>query len=130
MKLFCAILALAYALAAQTPRFEVASIKPNHSDSFNSSSRRTAGQLEMTNVSLRKAILMAYGIPDDREYVLIGPSWLATERIDIVAKYPGSTSIDDSRRMLQNLFAERFHLELIAKPGQFRPTRWWRRRVA
>src|SRR5215831_1805270 len=107
MKLFCVPLIFVSWVGAQTPRFEVASIKPNRSDSPRSSSHRTSGQIRMENVSLRKGILTAYGIPDDREFALIGPPWLATERFDIIAKYPADTPPEHVLQMLQNLYAER-----------------------
>ena len=116
MKLFCVPLLAACALGAQT--FEAASIKPNRSGSTSSSSHGTKGLIRMENVSLKKGILMAYGIPDDRDYALSGPSWLETERFDIVARFPGETKQEDVRKMLQNLYAERFHLALHPETRQ------------
>jgi uncharacterized protein (TIGR03435 family) len=118
MKLFCVPLILVPWVGAQTPRFEVASIKPNRSDSLRSSSRRSPGQIQMENVSLRKGILIAYGIPDDREFALIGPPWLTTERFDIIAKCPSDTPPEQVLEMLQNLYAERFHLVLHRETRQ------------
>jgi uncharacterized protein (TIGR03435 family) len=117
MKLFC-VAALAAALSAQTPSFEAASIKPNRSSGGASSSRFTAGQLNMENVSLRKMTLMAYGIPDDRTYALAGPDWVGDERFDIVARYPGGTAPEQVRLMLQNMLAERFKLALHRETRQ------------
>jgi uncharacterized protein (TIGR03435 family) len=111
MKLLC-VPAFAICLFAQTPAFEVASIKPNRTDQANSSIRRGAGQTTMSGVSLRKVTLVAYGIPDDREYALSGPDWMGTDRYDILAKYPAGTTQEQFRAMLQNLLAERFHLAL------------------
>jgi uncharacterized protein (TIGR03435 family) len=116
MKLLCVTLLALSALGAQT--FEAASIKPNRSGSSSSSSHATTGLVRMENVSLKKGILMAYGIPDDRDYALSGPSWLETERFDIVARYPGETKQEDVRQMLQNLYAERFHLALHPETRQ------------
>jgi uncharacterized protein (TIGR03435 family) len=117
MKLFC-VAALAAALSAQTPSFEAASIKPTRSPDGPSSTRFTAGQMNMENVAIRKMTLMAYGIPDDRVYALIGPSWLGEERFDIVARYPGGTPQDQVRLMLQHLLAERFKLALHRETRQ------------
>jgi len=117
MKLFC-VAAVAAVLSAQTPSFEAASIKPNRSTSASSSSRMTAGQVNMENVSIRKVTLMAYGIPDDRSYALAGPDWLGDERFDIVARYPGGTPQEQVRLMLQNLLAERFKLALHRETRQ------------
>ncbi len=116
MKLFCLPLLAVFALGAQT--FEAASIKPNRSGSGSSSTHGTKGMLRMENVSLKRGILMAYGIPEDRDYALAGPSWLESERFDIVARFPGETSQADVRKMLHNLYAERFHLALHPETRQ------------
>ena len=118
MKLSCTLLLLAIAVFAQTPAFEVASIKPNRSGGGGSSIRQAKGQLTMENVPLRKMTLWAYGIPDDREYALIGPGWLGTERFDIAAKYPGETPLAQIREMTQNMLAERFKLALHRETRQ------------
>jgi len=117
MKLFC-VMAVAAVLSAQTPSFEAASIKPTRVVDGPSSSRMTTGQMNMENVSLRKMTLMAYGIPDDRVYALVGPNWLDTERFDVVARYPGDTPADRVRGMLQNMLAERFKLALHKETRQ------------
>jgi uncharacterized protein (TIGR03435 family) len=117
MKLFCAA-AVAAVLSAQTPSFETASIKPTRSPDGPSSTRFTAGQLNMENVAIRKMTLMAYGIPDDRTYALVGPAWLGEEHFDIVARYPGGTPQEQVRLMLQNMLAERFKLALHRETRQ------------
>lgn len=66
----------------------------------------------MENVSLKKAALWAYGIPDDREYALAGPDWLTTERFDIQATFPADASPQQVRHMPQTLLAGRFKLAL------------------
>jgi uncharacterized protein (TIGR03435 family) len=110
--------ALALALGAQTLAFEVASIKPNQSGGGGSSIRPSAGRITMENDSLRKITLWAYGIPDDREYALIGPDWLATERFDIQATFPADTPPEQVRLMTQALLAERFKLALHRESRQ------------
>ncbi|HTS26206.1 MAG TPA: TIGR03435 family protein [Bryobacteraceae bacterium] len=102
----------ALALAAQTPAFEVASIKPSRSEGGFSSIRGSAGRITMENVSLRKVTLWSYGIPDDREYALVGPDWLASERFDIQATFAADARPEDVRQMAQRLLAERFLLQL------------------
>lgn len=117
MKLIC-VAALASAALAQTPAFEVASVKSNRSGSSSSSIRRSPGQITMENVSLRKWILYAYGIPDDRDYAVAGPSWLPSETFDVAAKFPGDASREQTQLMLQNLLAERFKLRLHKQTRQ------------
>jgi uncharacterized protein (TIGR03435 family) len=110
----------ALAAGAQTPAFEVASIKPNRSGEGVSSIRGSTGRIVMENVPLRKVMLWAFGIPDDREYALVGPDWLSTERFDIQATFPADTSPEQARLMTQKLLAERFQL-ILHRESRERP---------
>ncbi len=101
---------VALTAAAQTPAFEVASIKPDRSIAGMSSIRLSQGRVTMENVSLKKIMLNAFGIPDDRVYLIDGPDWLATERFDIEATFPGDTPLPQVRQMMQSLLAERFKM--------------------
>ena len=101
----------ALALYAQSPTFDVASVKVNRSGGGGSSIRGSVGRVTMENVPLKKATLWAYGIPDDREYALVGPDWLTTEHYNIQATFPGGAQAD-VRKMTQTLVAERFKLQL------------------
>jgi uncharacterized protein (TIGR03435 family) len=115
------LLSLAAALAAraQAPAFEVASIKPNRSMMEGGSSIRFSnGLIQMEDVSLKKAVLNAWGIPDDREYMLEGPAWLANEHFDINARFPADTPVPRVRQMLQSLLEERFKLALHRETRQ------------
>jgi uncharacterized protein (TIGR03435 family) len=103
---------------AQTPAFEVASIKPNRSAEGMSSIRASVGRVSMQNVSLKKVMLNAYDIPDDREYMIDGPGWLTTEHFDIEATFPADTKEPQVRRMIQTLLAERFKLALHRETRQ------------
>ncbi len=47
-----------------------------------------------------------------KTYQVSGPTWMDTERFDIVAKVPRDASKDDVKLMLQNLLTERFKLTL------------------
>ena len=118
MKLLCALLGIGVAIHAQTPAFDVASVKPNKSGGAGSSIRFTTGQISMENVSLKKLTLWSYGIPDDREYALAGPDWLTTERFDILARFPAETDGAQVRRMAQSLLADRFKLALHPETRQ------------
>jgi uncharacterized protein (TIGR03435 family) len=101
---------LAVAARAQTPAFDAASIKPNTSAGGVSAMRITPGRASMENVSLKKVMLNAYGIPDDREYVIDGPGWLTSEHFNIDASFPADTPPQQVRQMLQTLLADRFKL--------------------
>ncbi len=113
------LLLLAAILAsAQSPAFDAASIKPNESAGGISSIHMTAGRVSMQNVSLKKVMLNAYGIPDDREYTIAGPDWLTAEHFDIDATFPATTPAPQVRQMIQALLAERFKLALHKETRQ------------
>src|SRR5438876_9638 len=118
MKLPSLLYAVALAAGAQTPAFEVASIKADKSGGGGSSIRGSAGRITMENVPIKKVTLWAYGIPDDREYALAGPDWLTTERFDIQATFPAETPAQQVRQMTQALLAERFKLTLHRETRQ------------
>jgi uncharacterized protein (TIGR03435 family) len=99
-----------------TPRFEVASIKVAKPEpgAIGPGSVRllpfyASGKLNVENMTARELILDAWGFMTDQ--VVGGPSWLDTERYDILAKSeitpvrPGEFSL-----MLQSLLADRFQL--------------------
>ena len=54
-------------------------------------------------------IKTAYGVDEDNQ-VLGGPSWLATNRFNIIAKAPAATPPETLQKMLQTLLADRFKL--------------------
>ena len=111
-------------IAASTPPFAVASIKPNRSGDRNSGFRRfTGGQLNALNISLRMLIAFAYDLPENR--ILQGPGWLDSDRYDILAKpdpdgsRPGDRSMGATRLRTQALLADRFKLVLHKETRQF-----------
>jgi len=114
----CALLAGA-ALSTQTPQaaqtlppvFEVASVKPNDSNSGNSSTDDRNGGFTAVNMALRRLIAIAYRLHPvlDRDRV-VGPGWIDTARFDINAKAPPNTPIDRIPDLLRALLAERFKM--------------------
>jgi uncharacterized protein (TIGR03435 family) len=110
MKSICFLLLLVANAAGQTSSFDAASIKPNDSGPGPSSMRTTAGHLSMQNVSLKKMILNAYGIPDDRRYAVIGPDWLESGSFDLEATFPADTQPVQIRTMLQGFLTSRFKM--------------------
>ena len=50
----------------------------------------------------------AYGM--DQEKIYGGPTWLAMDRYDVMAKLPAGSTAESHKLMLQALLAERFHL--------------------
>src|SRR5919112_459771 len=67
--------------------FEVASVKPNVSNSGSSSSNEPPGGYVARNLSLRRLIAIAYRmrLANDRERI-VGPSWIDNARFDIDAR--------------------------------------------
>jgi uncharacterized protein (TIGR03435 family) len=98
--------------SAQSPSavpFEVASVKPNHSDGEPSMIVPSRGTVVITNVPLLNVIVNAYGIPAFR---MVGaPAWITRERFDISARIPDTSSPGQVRSMLQTLLVQRFNLK-------------------
>jgi uncharacterized protein (TIGR03435 family) len=108
---------LALCTAAQTPQFEVASIKvspPPDPRGFRVGFRggpgtEDPGLFTSENWDLGGLITLAYDI---QGYQLSGPDWMGMTRFMISAKVPPGTTIEQFHLMLQNLLAERFRLIL------------------
>jgi uncharacterized protein (TIGR03435 family) len=66
------------------------------------------GRYELRTATMLDLISVAYGVEGDN--VLGGPSWLETDRFDLIAKATPSTSAETIRLMLQTLLADRFKL--------------------
>jgi uncharacterized protein (TIGR03435 family) len=64
---------------------------------------------ELRNATMLNLIQTAYGI-DDTGKIVGGPNWLNTDRFDIAAKAPQSTTPETVKLMLQSLLDERFKL--------------------
>ena len=70
------------------PAFEVASIKPNNSgDGRVMIGGQPGGRFTASNVPLKLLIRQAYQLQDFQ--IIGGPSWIASDRYDIVAKAEG-----------------------------------------
>ena len=103
--------------AENSPAFEVASVKPAAPITGNriqvmmrgGPGSPDPGQITYTNVTLKNVLMNAYGV---KGFQISGPSWLDSERYDIVAKLPRGATKAQFMVMLQNLLAERFKLTL------------------
>jgi uncharacterized protein (TIGR03435 family) len=108
-----ALLCIGCTVWAQTaPRFQIASIKPNHSGTESDSGIRLGDErLIAVNVTLKRCIAGAYAIAPDR--IFSGPAWLDVDRFDIVAVT--DQPVRDEKilmAMLKSLLAERFKLAI------------------
>jgi uncharacterized protein (TIGR03435 family) len=100
-----------YGQSAATQRFEVASVRPAGADDGNSGGKTGHGRLRMTNVTLKRCIMGAYGLGPNQ--IVGGPPWLDSERYEIVAKAEQPVNDDGIlMAMLQTLLAERFKLAI------------------
>lgn len=104
----------ASAACAQSPAFEVASIKsaaPNDTLSGLQPST-TPGRMEFRNSTLRLLIYWAYGTGMSTAMsVSGGPDWISRNRYTIVATAQGNPTDREYRAMLRGLLEERFQLK-------------------
>jgi len=118
------VLAGLFAQAAPQ-RFEVASIKPNPAiDATESVTIEPNGGIRMTGYRVINLILGAYDLRQIqmRDQIIGGPSWIFTDRFDIVAKAEGALTFNAQGRnpaeavammksLLEDRFAARVHTE-------------------
>jgi uncharacterized protein (TIGR03435 family) len=97
--------------------FEVASVKQNTGSDGRAFLQAVQGRLVITNLALRRLILIAYDLQD---YQLSGdPPWADSEHYDIQAKANGNPSVREMEGpMLQALLEERFQLTLHRETRQ------------
>jgi uncharacterized protein (TIGR03435 family) len=97
--------------------FEVASIRPAVPDAFGSSGEDGRnGFLKVYNVSLKRAIRYAYGMPETQ--ILGGPKWVDDLRYDITARADQAVGEPELLKMLQPLLADRFKLAMHRETRQ------------
>jgi uncharacterized protein (TIGR03435 family) len=108
------------ALIAQTrPEFEVASIKPSPPippGQMNLGIRIDGAQFHSSYFSLKDYIRIAYKLKD---YQVVGPDWISSERYEINAKLPAGATREQTNDMLQALLAERFQLKAHTGSKEF-----------
>ncbi len=108
----------AQSMPGEPDRFEVASIRPSDAKrgrpSFESN---PGGGVRATNVTLKLLIQMAYDIRP--EQLSGGPGWTDSEEYTVIARGPeggavlsGGAQLELTRKRLQALLSERFHLAL------------------
>jgi uncharacterized protein (TIGR03435 family) len=96
---------------AQQPAFDAASIRPNTTAQVGSKGGGLAfgpGSVSGTNVTARRIILDAYHLRDQQ--LSGGSGWVGSDRFDLEAKAATPVDLEQLRRMLQTLLAERFRL--------------------
>ena len=108
--------------ASSRPEFEVASIKLAAPVDAASGARVHVGmqidgaQVHATYFSLKDYIRIAYRVKD---YQVIGPDWISTQRYDIHATLPAGASRDQVLEMFQTLLEQRFQLKMHRGTKEF-----------
>jgi uncharacterized protein (TIGR03435 family) len=113
------LLCASIALGQPNPKltFEVASIKPAAPQAMvrlqgsvdGGPGSPAPGRIRFTDMPLRVLIMRAY---DVQNFQVSGPSWMDSQRFDVIAKVPDGATKEDAQIMLQNLLADRFKLKL------------------
>jgi len=115
-----AVLAILFSapLLAQSPQFDVASVRP-----FNPGPGQVAAglhfdgaQVRGVGLSLRDYLATAYRF---KATLISGPDWTATERYDIQATLPEGSTRAQVPEMLQALLADRFQVKLHKEQKEF-----------
>lgn len=106
------------AFGQTSPQFEVASIKlVQPGDNRVDLAYHIDGAMVSCNaLSLKDYIRLAWQVKD---YQIVGPDWLATNRFDLRAKLPEGAKGDDVREMIKSLLTERFHLAVHKDSKEF-----------
>jgi uncharacterized protein (TIGR03435 family) len=94
------------------PAFDVADVhvSAKSANPFVTGGVLRRGRYELHKASMLDLITRAYDLDPDK--VLGGPSWLETDRFDVIATAPAATPPETVRLMLQALLADRFKLVL------------------
>lgn len=115
--LFAAVIAAA--AFAQSPVFDAADVHPSASGAnlYMSGGTLARERYVVHSASLLDLIRTAYGIDDrsmtgddDNRRIVGGPSWLALDRFEVIAKAPAGTPPETLKLMLRTLLAQRFQL--------------------
>jgi uncharacterized protein (TIGR03435 family) len=110
--LFALLAGLAGLAAGQTaePAFEAADVHVSPPGATPDGGFLPNGRVEFRATTLLRLIGLAYSVPSDR--IDGGPSWLDTDRFDVVAKADPGATPTALRKMMQNLLVERFELSV------------------
>ncbi len=100
-------------IPAQSPEFEVASVKPAPERSGRGARPRTSidkARVVYSNISLLSLVALAWDTDEHR--IAEGPEWFGRQRYDIAANLPPGATEKQIPLMLQRLLTERFALVL------------------
>jgi uncharacterized protein (TIGR03435 family) len=94
--------------AGALPEFEVANVQASKPGTTGTSGSFAGDRFQLYGATMRLLITYAYDVPD--EWVTGAPKWLDTDRFDIVAKAPPTSTEAERRSMVQTLLVQRFRL--------------------
>jgi len=97
-------------LAANPPRFDVASVKEVEWRQGAGASRTEPGRIDYRQIFIKTLVLKAYGLAG---YQVVWPAWVEhtqSATYDISATFPPGTTTEQLHLMLQELLADRFKL--------------------
>jgi uncharacterized protein (TIGR03435 family) len=116
MKALVIVFATLVACQAQSPAFEVATVKvsgPIRGDTFNINTGKIVnGVVTLSNASLSDCLAFAYSLTTKDQ--IIGPDWIMDKvvRFDVTGKAAPETPQSEILVMLQKLLKERFQMTL------------------
>jgi bla regulator protein blaR1 len=93
--------------AADSPTFEVASIRPTATPGRRGGGG-APGRVTMVGMPVRQLIAQAYEIHDSQ--IIGGPDWLGSQGYDVNATMNGTPSPEDRRMLMKTLLRDRFKL--------------------
>jgi uncharacterized protein (TIGR03435 family) len=96
--------------ASDTPKFEVASIKPHPAGDTFGGTGVSPGIMNVRNLPVRRLIRNAYKVSDFQ--ITGAPDWVNSQGFDIVAKAEGELRGDRMLVMLEALLEDRFQLRV------------------
>ncbi len=113
---------------AQTPSFDVASIKPSApNDRGFTVYTDVGGGITLANFTLKDLIAFAWDVRDFQ--ISGGPGWINSTHYDISAKSQEVHGLMQLRPLVQPLLAERFQLALHRSTKELAlTTPWWDRK--
>jgi uncharacterized protein (TIGR03435 family) len=99
---------LCAAVSAQTPSFDVVSIKRNTSGSLSVSVGGPPGRFTAVNATAMMLLQNAYS--QQTFHIFGAPGWMDSERYDVLAMMTAPATFEQRQMMLRKMFAERFAL--------------------
>jgi uncharacterized protein (TIGR03435 family) len=109
------------AVAQTTPprlEFEVASIRPAApmDASVKIGMHIDGAQVRFTDLTVRECMRIAWEV---KNYQIVGPDWVGSDRFDIAAKLPDGAKPDQVPEMLRNLLIDRFKITFHRDKKEF-----------